>query len=684
MNIYNYNSSNFYNRILDKIEAILSSEHDQLSLWFSVGIFCGILYFFSNELFPNIKYLVIFPLIFTLFRKHAVILKSLLILSTSILFGLVISYVRIVNNRYEKIQYSTQGLVSGIVTSIHPKAGGVQITLKNLVIIGHLLNDDAAKIRINVAEKYSSARLIQVGDEILLDAILHPPPAQKLYYGYDFALLARFNQISAVGYAISKPEIIKKHAITLYDKIQVLRQNLYKSLYNIFSDKVASFVAALLIGDSGGIDRNDMQNIRYSGISHLICVSGLHISLIAAIFFKIARFMLNISDIIAFRFNIQAIAAISSILATSLYWLLTDLQIAATRAFIMSAVVIYAVIFGGKVNHFRLLNFACILLLMFNPENIFKPSFQLSFLAVLALFFSDELNQKLLQKYNFGSGFLGRITKYIFYSIFFSFNVSIITAPIAIYNFYIFANYSILANLIAVPITLYMIIPLLMIFILFLPLGNAMYYYPVQLIEILVKFLLTLSDKVAHAYYSVSYIGYITSASIVIYMLGFFMLTLWKGSLRFFGFIPIVFSVILMLISPKPLMIISLDDLMLAAQNNDNQLEIYAKKHKNFQARYWTDWFGQKELIMHEENIAQKNWFFASHGKKIAVIFNDKFDISNLNNYDLVLDSTINQHVSNSPIATKINKIIDLYALLDLGVNIFVFLDKPGIKVEIL
>ena len=39
-----------------------------------------------------------------------------------------------------------------------------------------------------------------------------------------------------------------------------------------------------------------------------------------------------------------------------------------------------------------------------------------------------------------------------------------------------------------------------------------------------------------------------------------------------------------------------------------------------------SDWFGQKELIIHETNIGQKNWFFEFSGKKIAIIFNDKFN----------------------------------------------------------
>ena len=675
---------NLLSKNFNEIEILLANEYDQLSLWFSVGMFVGILYFFTTGLLPDITYLIFLPILLIFLKGYPITVKFIVILSSSIALGIIISYTRIQHTEYSKLQYSTQGLVSGIVTSVRPKASAIQITLKDFVVVGHSINSDIAKIRINIAEKYQDAKLINIGDEILLKAILHPPPVQKLPYGYDFSLLARFSQISGVGYAISKPKIIKNHTIDLYDEIQVLRQNLYKSLYKIFSNQVASFVAALLVGDSGGIQRSDIQNIRYSGISHLICVSGLHISLIAGIFFKLTRCFLNIFDIIAFRFNIQAIAAVSSIFATFIYWLLTDLQIAATRAFIMSSVVIYAIIFGGRINHLRLLNLACIILLIFNPENIFKPSFQLSFLAVLALFFSEELNQKLATKYNFGHGIFGHLKKYIFYSIFFSFNVSIITAPIAIYNFYIFANYSILANLIAVPITLYLIIPLLMLFILFLPFGGLIYNCSVNLIEILVNFLLDISDKIAHMHYSVSYVGYITSSSIIIYMLGFFLLTLWKSRMRFVGIILIFFSVFLMFTSPKPLLVIDLDDLMLAVQNKNHQLEIYAKKFKHFQARYWTDWFGQKELIMHETNIGQKNWFFEFSGKKIAIIFNDRFDLLDLTNYALVMDATNKKCITNSQVASKIEKIIDLTDLLGRGKNLFIFLGKTKFKIEIL
>ncbi len=118
-----------------------------------------------------------------------------------------------------------------------------------------------------------------------------------------------------------------------------------------------------------------MKEMRQSGISHILCVSGLHLSLVAMLFFISTRFLLNLSNYIAYNYDIKLIAAICSLIGSYGYLQLSGMQIAATRAFIMTAIFIYAVMIGRKAYPLRSLAIAAFIILSMNPEYIFHPSF---------------------------------------------------------------------------------------------------------------------------------------------------------------------------------------------------------------------------------------------------------------------------------------------------------------------
>nr|WP_241773766.1 ComEC/Rec2 family competence protein [Rickettsia asembonensis] len=89
-----------------------------------------------------------------------------------------------------------------------------------------------------------------------------------------------------------------------------------------------------------GLNRQIMQDMRQNGISHVLCVSGLHLSLVVMIIFLTTRFLLNLSNYLAYNFNIKLISAYCSLIGSFGYLELSGMQIAATRAFITAAIFI--------------------------------------------------------------------------------------------------------------------------------------------------------------------------------------------------------------------------------------------------------------------------------------------------------------------------------------------------------
>ncbi|KJV61413.1 competence family protein [Rickettsia amblyommatis str. Ac/Pa] len=88
-----------------------------------------------------------------------------------------------------------------------------------------------------------------------------------------------------------------------------------------------------------------MQDMRQSGISHVLCVSGLHLSLVVMIIFLTTRFLLNLSNYLTYNFNIKLISAYCSLIGSFGYLELSGMQRAATRAFITAAIFIYGIIY---------------------------------------------------------------------------------------------------------------------------------------------------------------------------------------------------------------------------------------------------------------------------------------------------------------------------------------------------
>lgn len=233
------------------------------------------------------------------------------------------------------------------------------------------------------------------------------------------------------------------------------------------------------------------------------------------IIFLTTRFLLNLSNYLAYNFNIKLISAYCSLIGSFGYLELSGMQIAATRAFITAAIFIYGIIIGRSCFPLRSLAIAAFIILSLNPEYIFHPSFQLSFIAVLSLVAGFEFYLKNSWLIGENKGIFGAVKFYMASNIYSSFLASIITVPVVINQFFIFSTYSVPANLIVVPITSFFLMPLALLSLPFTMIGFDSYILK------LMRFFIDIIIKSA-AYFnslprSVWYFGYITNFSILLF-----------------------------------------------------------------------------------------------------------------------------------------------------------------------
>ncbi|MES2215001.1 MAG: ComEC/Rec2 family competence protein [Pseudomonadota bacterium] len=509
---------------------MLDEEYHRLNLWYFVSFISGILFYFSLKHEPSMHHVagVFIGSFAALFlRRYGVpgIFLSGILIAFS--YGVFISKYRETGLGGVALQGPISASVAGDVSSMKPTVRGVQIVLSDAKC--NKVENFPKQIRVNV--KTEHAKKLMIGDRIKLFAFLNPPPRSVLPGGYDFGLYAYFSGIGAVGYGLSEPRILNSghSSVCGNDKmisednsrdeccvnkygfnsmLQDLRRKVYYRLIEVMGADRGNFAAAILLGEGSGLNRDIMQNMRLAGISHILCVSGLHLTLVAMLFFTSSRILLNLSDKIAFKFDIKSVSAVISLVGSFCYLLVSGTQIAATRAFIMTAIFIFSVMIGRSPYPLRSMGLAAVVILSMNPEYVMHPSFQLSFVAVLSLIAGYEFYVRNQWIFGNSKGVFATIKLHLFSNIYSSLVASAATTPIVIYHFYISSNYSILANLIAVPMMSFFMMPIVILAVMVMPFHLD--YYILKLLGYGVQIVIETADYVTHMPGNIWYFGYIT------------------------------------------------------------------------------------------------------------------------------------------------------------------------------
>ncbi|MFK7967616.1 MAG: ComEC/Rec2 family competence protein [Rickettsiaceae bacterium] len=618
----------------------LEEEYHHLSLWCFVFFFYGsIFYFKSVDLFSHrglfnnelIFYLVtsfILLCLIIFLRKNEKFLSSLFVtISLFFVLGVITACLRVTNASTIPLTKPDVFDIEARVSEIKPTIEGSQLILTDIVTLNKknntTKNRNLNKIKVSLRGK--STLNILKNDIINLSVKLFPLSAESLPGGYNFGLYLYLNGIEATGFGLKAPRIIKSPSGYFDNKLQNIRGAVYQNLIRTLGSDEGHFVAAILLGETKAINKQMTENMRNSGIAHILSVSGLHLSLVAMIFFISARFLLNCSNYLSYKINIKIASGIIAIFGSFGYLLLSGSNIAATRAFIMTLFVILAIILERSAYPLRSVMIAGMVILLFSPEYVLHPSFQLSFSAVLCLISGYEIyirNQKILGG---STGIFASIKLYIFSNIYSSFLGSIVTAPFVIYHFYKFATYSILMNLLAVPLMSFFMMPLAILSLILMPLNAS--ELSLKLLGFFVKVITDSTQIIVDLPVATINIGYITDFSMLIFTFGFFWICLWQTTWRYFGLVIISISLYMMYLSPKPDFIYDHRIKAIGIKNKD-VIDIYSEsKISSFTKEYWLNWYG----VTKSNNLIQvsglKDKLFSvdvDNGKILTMSINDK------------------------------------------------------------
>ena len=163
-------------------------------------------------------------------------------------------------------------------------------------------------------------------------------------------------------------------------KIEKLRQELKKAVYRVLPDDNGAVAIALLLGDKNGISDGIQSDFKKAGITHIICVSGFHLSLWA-------NFILVFLRKLKLNLKISSLFAMTGVV---FFMLLTGMTPSVLRSGIMMLIFLAGNLFSRKSDSLNSLGFALFAIALYNPMILTGLSLKLSAMSTLGIIIYNE------------------------------------------------------------------------------------------------------------------------------------------------------------------------------------------------------------------------------------------------------------------------------------------------------
>ncbi|HWU02381.1 MAG TPA: ComEC/Rec2 family competence protein, partial [Novosphingobium sp.] len=368
---------------------------------------------------------------------------------------------------------------------------------------------------------------------------LMPPSPPLLPGAYDFARAAWFEGISATGMVAGPVELvaIAKEASGPFGFLADLQSTLSAHVRASLPGAAGGIAAAFASGDRGGIGQADEAAMRDAGLTHLLSVSGLHVSVVMAGSYFLAIRLLAFWPWLALRMRLPIAAGAFSGAVGIAYTLLTGAQVPTVRSCLGALLVLAAVMLGRRPLSMRLLAVAAMAIMLLWPEAVIGPGFQMSFasvMAIIALHDAAPVRRFLARRQG---GWPGRIARDAAMMLITGLVIELALMPVALFHFHRAGMYGALANLVAIPLVTFVAMPSIALALL-LDLahcgGPAWWLCGHSL-----RLLLAIARFTAAQPQAVGLMPQMPMLTYAVFTGGMMWMALWRGRVRLWGPVPV-------------------------------------------------------------------------------------------------------------------------------------------------
>ncbi len=362
--------------------------------------------------------------------------------------------------QWEGVDLAVTGVVAGLP---QPFAGGVRFDFDP-----EQVEPAAARLpgRITLAwyngasrEEFQDIAPIRAGERWRFTVRLKRPHGSVNPYGFDYESWLLQRSVGATGYvrpggAARLDNLVAQPAYLLQRAREILRERHWDALQDY---PYAGVLIALAIGDQNAIDAGQWQLFARTGVSHLMSISGLHVTMVASLFAALVHWLWRRSAALMLALPARKASALAGFLAALAYCLIAGFAVPAQRTLYMVAVVALALWLGRVSSVSRVLCAALLLVLLLDPWAVLAPGFWLSFGAVAVILYVVTGRLRALAsapgvRLALGAGLLqwGRV----------QWAITLALAPLLLVWFQQMSLVSPLANAVAIPLVSLVVTPL--------------------------------------------------------------------------------------------------------------------------------------------------------------------------------------------------------------------------------
>lgn len=274
-----------------------------------------------------------------------------------------------------------------------------------------------------------------------------------------------------------------------------IRQKIRNLTRHYLSDRSATIVKALILGERGDLDKSIISDFQKVGVIHVLAISGLHVGFIALILL----FMLSILQIP------RKISMALVILFLVFFMALVDFKAPVVRASLMLGFYYLAKFIIRPQKPLNIIALSGIVILMIQPKQLLLPGFQYSFTAVFGLIYGSRRLNNWIPRIKSHRKFQRFFNKNIRMPFIGSLSAILATVPITWYYFGSFQTGAIVANIFIIPfIAVILFVSIIFICFSWIP------YFPVKGLALLINFLIDTLIHSVNGFASLPYVQIVT------------------------------------------------------------------------------------------------------------------------------------------------------------------------------
>ncbi|MBL8906676.1 MAG: ComEC/Rec2 family competence protein [Rhizobiales bacterium] len=589
-------------RIADRLQTVMAAQESALFAWLPVCLTAGIWIYFWRETEPSliaiaaVAALGLALALVWLKHRFPLVLGLCLLLA-----GICLAKTRTEWVRAPVLPATTgEVLCEGTVERIEARRGNrVSITLRITALTGVAPGHTPSAVKLLAPARPA----VEIGDRIKARCRLSPPPAPVSPGGFDYARTLWFEGIGATGRVIGSVEVLDR-ATSLAGEFQAGLQNLRAAIGERVRARLAGDIGAigeaLITGERAEISRDANTSMQISGLAHVLSISGLHMSLVAGGVFALVRGLLALWPGLVLQWPIKKWAACAALLAGFGYLLLSGSEIATRRSYIMLAIMFIAILIDRPALSTRNLALAALFILAIEPEAAISASFQMSFLAVAGLvsFFDAWYGRGSDEKRVASSVWMTALrlaARMILLAAATTLIAGTLSSIPAIYHFGRASPYSLIANLLAMPVIGFLIMPMAVASVWLMPLELE--YWPLTIMGEGIRLMLAISAWVSTLPGARLNLPSVPLPASLLLAAAALVLCLARGRLRFTGLALVPLALVIALYRSEPDILVERTAANVAVRTPEGTLSFASLRRGRFAAEKWLQANGEEAQL---------------------------------------------------------------------------------------